>query len=435
MSRNACQIIIVLLIFITGCDEYEYTIEMTPDGDAIKRTINFSSNLPDEQKEAVKKFYREQIDDNTLSGTFRVELPNDVGGAGNYTYFDTSIGSTATYKERFRGDDNLNQHIVDYQMFVDRYIDFIINWLEFELGTEPNFSNLRTFLDKKVRTDTKNFGLYLGFGSIAGRYNSIATDEFQQRAVLYLEERNYINSGQADILMQQGGSVVEEETMNLLRDIVSEKIGCCHGEDDSDKLVFLDSKDNIKKSMIGYIRSTKRYIQIWEEEKTNKNDKNLPPPDVDVFEFIYDGAPGFSLGNTPYKVNVHLKCPYKPFKTNGQWEDANSRVCWKDFLKSEYDLPTFCYANWSEPNSDFQTRHFGRILLEGKNLAEYCYWEKSIEAGQVRQWNEFLSSIEPNMEISEMVKAFRFTDESAEPNTVSLAIVPCKLILDALSQQ
>ena len=80
MSKYICLTITALLIFTTGCDEYEYAIEMTPDAGLLKRTISFSSNLPDEQKQAVKKFYPEQIDANTFSGTFRVDLPNDVGG-------------------------------------------------------------------------------------------------------------------------------------------------------------------------------------------------------------------------------------------------------------------------------------------------------------------------------------------------------------------
>jgi hypothetical protein len=438
MSKYICLTVAALLVFIAGCDEYEYTIEMTPQAETLKRTINFSSNLPDEQKRAVEESYPEQIDANTFSGAFKVELPNDVGGAGYYTYFVTNMGSTATYKERFRGDDDLNQHIVDFQMFVDRYVDFTINWLEFELGKEPNFGNLRAFLDKKLRIDAKNFGLYSGFGDVVGRYDSNATDEFHQRVVLYLEERGYINPGQSDILMQMGGSGGEEEVMKLLRDIVAGEIGCCREGEDSGKLAFLDSNDSIEKSIIRYIRSTERYRQMWEKEKISKKDANLPPPDVDILAFIAEGAPipfDFNFGSIPYKVNVRLNCPYKPFKTNGQWQDANNQVCWTDYLKDKDDLPTFFYATWSEPNNDFQSRHFGRVILEGKNLAEYCYWEKSIEAGQVRQWNEFLSGIDPNMEIGTMVKAFRFPGESAEPNAPSLADVPRSFILDALSQK
>jgi len=435
MSKYICLTITALLIFTTGCDEYEYAIEMTPDAGLLKRTISFSSNLPDEQKQSVKKFYPEQIDANTFSGTFRVDLPNDVGGAGYYTYFVTSMGSTATYKERFRGDDDLNQHIDDFQMFVDRYVDFTINWLEFELGREPNFGNLRSFLDKKFRTDVKNFGLYLDFGDIVRHYDSNAADEFHQRVVIYLEERDYINPGQSDILTQMSGSRGEEEIRKLLRDTVAWEIGCCRNGEDSGKLAFFDSKDSIEKSIIRYIHSTQRYRQIWEREKVSKQDANLPPPDVDIHEFIAEGASEFDLGNTPYKVNVRLKCPYKPFKTNGQWQDANNQVCWTEFLKGKYDLPTFFYASWSEPNNDFQLRHFGQVILDDVNLARYCFWEKSIETDKAKQWNEFISGIDPNMEIDKLIKAFRFPDEPNDPNAPTLADVPRNLILSALPKR
>jgi hypothetical protein len=361
-----------------------------------------------------------------------------VGGAGYYTYFVTSMGSTATYKERFRGDDDLNQHIDDFQMFVDRYVDFTINWLEFELGKEPNFGNLRAFLDKKLRADAKNFGLYLGLGGIVERYDSNAADEFHQRVVLYLEERDYIAPGQADVLMQSINRNDNDEIRKLFRDIIAREIGCCQDGVDSDKLAFLDSSESIEKSVICYIRSTECYRQMWEKEKMSQDDTNLPPPDVDIHKFIAEGTPvpfEFNFGSIPYKVNVRLNCSCKPFRTNGHWQDANNQVCWTDYLKDKYDMPTLFYATWSEPNNDFQSRHFGRVIIEGKKLAEYCYWEQSIETGQVRQWNEFLSGIEPNMEIGKMVKSFRFPGESAEPNATSLADVPRSFIVDALSQK
>ena len=433
MSKYICLTVAALLVFIAGCDEYEYTIEMTPDAGVLKRTINFSSNLPDEQKQAVEKFYPEQIDANTFSGTFRVELPNDVGGAGYYTYFVTSMGSTATYKERFRGDDDLNQHIDDFQMLVDRYVDFIINWLEFELGQEPNFGNLRVFLDKKFRTDAKNFGLYLGFGGIVGRYDSNVADEFHQRVVLYLEERDYMNPGQSDILTQMGGSRGEEEIRKLLRDIVAWEIGCCREGEDSGKLAFLDSNDSIEKSIIRYIRSTERYMQMWEEQKISKKDANLPPPDVDIHEFIAEGASDFDLGNTPYKVNVRLKCPHKPFKTNGQWQDANNQVCWTDFLKGKYDLPTFFYASWGEPNELFQREHFGHLLLIDERLSEYCLWENGLDEDRTKEWNAFIMSISPNDNLEKRISEFRFRpDTCSEAAPADPAQRGRELILTAL---
>jgi hypothetical protein len=437
MAKNICVVILLAAIIVCpGCVEYEYTIEMMPQGDAMKRTISFSSNLSEQDKQSVTKFYPEQIDVNTFSGAFKVELPNDVGGAGFYTHVVTAMGSASTYTERFRGNDDINRHIEDFQTFVDKYVNFTINWLEFELGKDPNFGNLREFLDKDLRADAKNFGLYFWLGSVIEPYDSNAVEEMKLRTIHYLEERGYIAPGQADILMKRSDRNGEEELCKLARDIVAREIGYCQNDDGSGKLAFLDSAESIEKSVIRYIHSTQRFKQMWDEEKKSQDDANLAPPDIDIHKFIAEDFPfEFDWGLMPYKVNVRLKCSQKPFETNGQWDEPNEMVHWSSYLQGKDNLPTFYYAEWSEPNSDFQSCHFGRVILDGKNLAEYCYWEKSIEEGQAQQWEEFISGIDPNMEISETVRAFRFSGESADPNAATLAQFPRMLIINALSGQ
>jgi len=63
-----------------GCDEYEYTIWMEPNGDRIDRQIVCSENATDEMRKRLGDLYDEQIDKNTFQGSFGQTLPKDVGG-------------------------------------------------------------------------------------------------------------------------------------------------------------------------------------------------------------------------------------------------------------------------------------------------------------------------------------------------------------------
>jgi hypothetical protein len=439
MARYICVILLLSAIAVClGCEERQYSIVMTPQGDSMERTISFSNNLSFEEQQAIANSYPKKVNCNTFSGTFKVEMPNDVGCAGFYTYLATDMGCTSVYRERFRGNDDIKGQVERIDAFVERLVDFTINWFEFELGSEPNFDQLRTFLDKNVRTDAKNAELYFWLNGVVSEYNPGASDEFQQRIILYLEEKGYIEPGGAEILMQKESGRSEMEVTKLVRDIITREMGYNYRGQDFGKLSFLDNSETIENSMKNYIRSTQRYRQMWEQAKMEEDDPNLPPPKIDVYEFIDEGNSfpfEINLWASTENIEVCLKCPCKPFRTNGFWQDVNNQVYWSGVLHDKDALPTFCYASWSEPNRDFQLRHFGRVILDNENLAQYCFWGKSIEAGQAEQWNEFISGIDPNMEIEAMVKAFRFTGESNEPNAPTLAEVPRSLIINSLSQQ
>ena len=42
-----------------------------------------------------------------FTGKFAGRTPDDVGGAGSYTHWETAFGSASAYVERFRGSDDL----------------------------------------------------------------------------------------------------------------------------------------------------------------------------------------------------------------------------------------------------------------------------------------------------------------------------------------
>ena len=128
-------------------------------------------------------------------------------------------------------------------------------------------------------------------------------------------------------------------------------------------------------------------------------------------------------------VTVKLDLPAKPFATNGDWKVAPGRVEWsKKKIKGKSGLPTFVYAYWSEPEAKFQKKHFGKLVLEGKNLGEYVLWRSGLGKLEGIKWDDFLKSLKPQKapDLLERVAAFRFKGE--EPAGKTLAETPIRLI-------
>ena len=148
MTKYSYLKFIILFIFIAGCEEYKYSIEMKPCDEGVERKLICPSYLSQDKRESITKLYEKQVDPNTFWGRFNENLPNDVGGAGFYTTFNTDMGQAAFYSERFRGDDNLNDTLQKVQMIADRSVDFLIGWLENELGDDPNFVKFKAFCNE-----------------------------------------------------------------------------------------------------------------------------------------------------------------------------------------------------------------------------------------------------------------------------------------------
>ncbi|GAI17914.1 unnamed protein product, partial [marine sediment metagenome] len=88
------------------------------------------------------------------------------------------MGEAALYSERFRGNDNLNYTIEQLHLASDHFVDFLIGWLEYELGDEPNFANLKEFCDYDLR------------GEKVWSKPSFLTDKIQQEVFYHRQKLN-----------------------------------------------------------------------------------------------------------------------------------------------------------------------------------------------------------------------------------------------------
>jgi hypothetical protein len=400
---------ILFIIFIAGCaEEYKkYSIEMQPCDEAVERKLILSGNFSNQELERIAGLYERQLEHTTFCGKFIGNLPNDVGGAGFYACFLTNMGKTTIYSERFRGKDDLNEKIEDMKLKVDQGIDFLIGWLEYELGDDPNFDNLKVFCDKNLRQDCKNIIYYLWLANTVEEYKSSAEEEFGMRAMHYLLERDYFSLQEIPLIIQRLEDNPEEEVFRLASRFVADKMGYSDSKIAAKHLAFLSDNEHMEESMEKYMPTTDLYKQLWEKKKRQEDDPNAEPPDINDFmaEMV-----GFEFDLFPPTVEVKLACESEPFYTNGDWDEEGSQVVWSAGIAGNSELPTFFYNVCSDPNKQFQQEHFGRVVLGGEDLAQYCLWRKSLDEEKGKEWDTFLLSLNPTQDLEERVGSFQFSD-------------------------
>jgi len=417
MFRYICLNLALLLtlILLAGCED-EYSIEMKPCEEGIERKLVLSGQMSDDERQRLAELYEEQIDPNTFRGRFTEQLPNDVGGAGFYRTFGSNMGEAALYSERFRGNDDLNYTIEQLQLASDHFVDFLIGWLEYELGDEPNFANLKEFCDYDLREDVKNMAIYFWLSNVLPEYDSNASEEIEVRAIHYIIERGYFGPKDIEFFIQSYDRD-EGHTLTLMRRIIAEQMDYAYLDTAPERLEFLSDNEHAEKSAKQYIRTTQFLQQAWQAKKDEENDPYAEPPDVNIDDYIFrDVDLDYVLGGSNHKVEVEPLCSIKPFSTNGDWDDESGQIAWSASIAGKNNLPTFFYAAWSEPNERFQEEHFDRVILRDKPLAEYCVWREALEEYKAEEWDSFILCLYPGEDLEKQVSSFRFSDYPADAN-------------------
>lgn len=438
MTKHSYAKFIVLLLIIAGCEEYKYCIEMKPCDQGVERKLTCPDNLPEDKRAAIAKLYEKKIGSNIFWGTFDANLPNDVGGAGFYTTFQTDMGQTTLYSERFGGNDNLNDTLQKVQMIADRSVDFLIGWLEHELGDDPNFARLKAFCNENVRHDVKNLAVYFWLLDNSPKSQNNTSEEMFMRMVHYVIERGYLRPKRMYFYVTD--SIADDEQIfRLLRQWIVDKMGYSP-EIATERLGFLSDFKHAEESMDRYIRTTDFFTKAWEEKKLQENDPNVEPPQIDVGEFImHDIDFEFDFFSwSEKKVEVKLACTNEPFSTNGEWNQKANQVVWVSKIAGDERLPTFFYASWSEPNREYQQEHFGRVVLVDEDLAQYCIWKENLDEGRGKEWDSFVLGLNPGEDLEGRLKAFRFSIDrrkGSDAEESDLAEEPIQLILDGLKAE
>jgi hypothetical protein len=454
-SRVLVLVVASFLVFLSSCVEkkYEFTIEMTPKGGALHRKISCPEDLEAAELQRIQERYPQQLSKSVFAGEFDEFIPADVGQAGSYAYVETQMGLTGIYVEHVHGNDDLAAQVASLQEHADRITDFIIGWFEAEMGSDPHFEKLRDFADKRLRQDIKNVSLYLWQGHIQGHSEQTASPETILLIGQYLVEQGYFRPKQlADIFAAMEYAQERQDyskMMSMIRQFIAERMAVENQQESPLSLGFLSDAGQVRKSFEAYFRTTDHYaaaMKKWREEQKDESKADPPEPlDVAGELVLGPGMKNFNISIFPTynEVQIGLALETKPYETNGNWDEKKAHVIWSlRFVKGgEFcSLPALCYAMWSKPNREFQTKHFGRILLDGDALGGYCFWRKGLDEKDANEWDEFVSSLQPADGLAKRLDSFRFSSDlhagkDKDAHQGDLAEMPKRLIKEGLTTQ
>jgi len=432
---------IVIAAAVMGCDETIYKIELTPKGNELTRTLTVwrqggrredgkiqIKEMDDEELTAVAKAYSKDkpqggAKKHKFTGTFAGVLPDDVGGAGRFARYESKMGVVSSYIERFRGNDRPGEVLDASLKAVDEITDLLIGYLETEFGKEAEFPKFRKFMNTELRKDLKNISVYSYLASSTSRLNWLESKgnsdvqalEVVARIATYIIERQYVKLSDAPLIKRASNS---EAQRGKLLDKVLKRIAARTGITDAKfiarlaKLLADDKK--LAASFEAYLHTTPQYKKLIKEQKPASGDVNAKKKDTSAIQLVIHPQLEkivhlrLDFGGTP-RLEIQLALPAKPSSTNGKWNAKDRNVTWKGSLtkrdgKTTF-LPEICYAIWSQPDEKFQKAHFGKVILTGQPLMNYCLWRQGCDADGAKLWNAVLVKHKPGKDLEAAVQA------------------------------
>ena len=113
-------------------------------------------------------------------------------------------------------------------------------------------------------------------------------------------------------------------------------------------------------------------------------------------------------------LHASLSIPTEPLWTNAHVVDGN-RLEWAETFGGttfySNAMSTIFYAAWVEPDADYQRKKFGKLVLEGADLAQYVAWHRQLKPRHAEEWGRFIDALTPDEANVEKLRFFHFSDE------------------------
>ena len=470
--KSDSYVVLVFLCVLSGCTRLEYDVLVEPAGKDFHRQITvgreglLTANIesedgqtvelqwapwereekeidriaqlydapqpaPQRYKDGPRRGMRKPV---TFGRKFSGKTPGDIGGTGLYARIQTNLGSCHLYMERIRGCNDQARELQEAFGQADKATDRLSDWLKVQLPEDRDLPRLVGFLDKEFRNDAKNLTLAAWasrntprlLGAAAGQAGQTVAVEATARAFAYLVERKYLRASDLPALYRalSDGDRSADMLKPIVRRMLTRKVG-----------ITSKAVHDLLAAAVDNPTAALRSIERWNDpdpklRKIARSWRQLPakPEDQDatdqikvdghmyatmIWQGIFTGRFQLLEWLSPSDhVTFRLRTGTQPLYTSGQWDRKTGLVTWGGLLDSQH-LPLLCHALWCRENAGFQTAHFGRVILVGQNLAEYCLWRKSLTAAEARKWDTFLASCKPGRKLPQRIKHFNFLSPDA----------------------
>lgn len=468
MNARLYLAILICIFIVSGCRQRVYELDLTPEDERMHRKLvcyRVKSDSESRVEFPAKELARiaavypggsttPEKNKHAFEGLFTRNTPEDIGGAGYYLKFDSPLGALFCYGERFRGTDDMAGVVQDGLAGSDWLVDRFVEWLEGEFDEEPWWLPMRAFIHDELRREVKNLLLFLWMQTWSNASLNAQDGgrkkgkEVVARIVLYLAEREYFQLEElpwmvrvisAGMPAQDSGEPPrpwkdEDGFRFFLNQLLSRKLELGEPAAAVDALMRFFSREDIEKSWEESVKSSmewKERVERWEMEKLD--DPKIPEPRLEtlveehlggVREMVlqFFATNGSLMDDESARIRIHLAGAGIPDATNGIWNEEEKRVEWSGLFYSQQAPPAFAYALWVQPDEAFQEAHFGRTLLQGMDLAKYVTWYAALGEGEARQWDQFLSSVNPEDDLLEKIKTENPLSNSPAMTSVSKQI-------------
>ncbi len=410
----------------SGCVQHRYELDMSFEQGRLQRKFAGSSPdeqpLPDAERDRLSKEYGTAVtvDEQGRSiaeGTFNDVLPQDIGGAGYFHVWTTSMGSLTYCTERFRGNDDLAALLKTRLQAADQLIQLLSEWVRHEATDPAVGERIVNRLQGEIKRDLKNLSLLQWTLAAEGANEPVKSrdQELLARCIQYLLEHDWLTLNQLPQVSRGG-----QHTIDVAREAFARKFGLEDGDTLVQVLPALRDEQGMEVSLNRHLATSDLYVELAGTLARQEEPHDVPTPSDVVGALIFK-VMGVELSGGD-ELKVRFRLPHSPIATNGMWSEEGE-LTWSAQLEPTGQsprnaLPALLYAAWSEPNAEFQQQHFGRVFLEDKSLGEYVLWREGLSDAEGTQWDEFLSRLQPESDIELKFDRFEFT-ASAESSSES----------------
>ncbi|NQT51282.1 hypothetical protein HQ576_04495, partial [bacterium] len=112
--------------------------------------------------------------------------------------------------------------------------------------------------------------------------------------------------------------------------------------------------------------------------------------------------------------------------------DAKTRQVEHTQLLTPRPVSRMFFALWSVPDTAWQTKHLGGVVLRGEALETYITWESALDDAQAKVWRQAIERLDPKQDLPKQLAAIH-----TGPVPVDEEVAPeegAKLLISALKR-